>query len=200
MRFLQSLFGGILGSALGLGAYYAINQTMQRPVPWTVLIIGLLAGLGVRLICGRNRSGLTGIVAATTALTALLGFNYSVIALAQQGAGPVIAEHVNFDEEGRPIHAEEEEEEESLESDTDEETSAEPEPTATVPVPLSDGKPIQVADVFSQPNMAMAQSSPMELAALAITGLLAYLLGRGSGKPAAAASVQQAETDAAPAT
>lgn len=196
MRFLQSLFGGILGSALGLGAYYAINQTMQRPVPWTVLIIGLLAGLGVRLICGRNRSGLTGIVAATTALTALLGFNYSVIALAQQGAGPVIAEHVNFDEEGRPIHAEEEE---SLESDTDEETAAEPEPTATVPVPLSDGEPIQVADVFSQPNMAMAQSSPMELAALAITGLLAYLLGRGSGKPAAA-SVQQAETDAAPAT
>lgn len=178
MRFLKSLLGGILGSAIGVAAYFAINQYLPGPKTWAVLIIGLLAGLGVRVFCGRNRSPLTGIVAATTALIALLGFNYSVIALAQQASDPIISEHVEFDKDGRPIAAAEDEEESEASEESQQEP--EPEPVAVAPATLSEGKTIQVADVFSQPNLAMVQSSPMDMIALAMTGLLAFVLGRGT--------------------
>lgn len=228
MRIVQSLIGGLLGSAIGTGLYYALVTNLKRPMPWAVVIIGILAGLGVRVLCGKNRNLITGLMATATALVALLGYNFATISAA---AADLSAPPVNSEAEEYPPWVDEVEisDEDEIDSEDDEDANADSDEdaagddgegdsdndpagetsddgdaqdedpddadneaaearAAADPEPTLDGQTLG-------PVLPTAPSSQTDAIALALTGLLAYVIGRGNGTEQSAQS-----PDSSPAT
>ncbi len=76
MSLLKALIGGIIGGTVGAYLAELIHPTLQSPGHWTVLIAGLLAGLGTRMACQANRSFVTGVMAAVATIVAISGVSY----------------------------------------------------------------------------------------------------------------------------
>ena len=75
MQMLKALVGGIIGGGIGI---LIVNQIQagEDSNPWFLLIVGLLAGLGARILAGADRSFVTGLMGALTAIAVTLGSTY----------------------------------------------------------------------------------------------------------------------------
>ncbi len=76
MSLLKALVGGIIGGTIGAYLADLIHPTLQSPGHWTVLIAGLLAGLGTRMACHGNRDFVTGVMASVATIVAISGVSY----------------------------------------------------------------------------------------------------------------------------
>lgn len=207
MQIVKSLIGGILGSAIGLGLYYALTTGLKKPLPWGVVIIGILAGVGVRLFCGKNRNLITGLVATATALIALLGYNFATISAAELSAPPISSlqpeEYPPWVDEAEISPEDEaamnEDQDESDEDDSDEEAPRDEDENEqaddATPDESSSSDPVASDESSSAPEerttdedaptqgpvLPKPPSSQTDMIALGLSGLLAYFIGRGSG-------------------
>jgi hypothetical protein len=78
MNIVKALVGGLVGGGLGAVASNYAQPLFKEPNPWTLILAGLFAGLGVRVLCGRNRDFLTGVLATVAAILAIGGASYWV--------------------------------------------------------------------------------------------------------------------------
>ncbi len=70
LNFPLGIVGAIVGASLGAGAWVAVLTFTQSGGGWMALLVGVLAGLGARLL-GRGRSQALGAVACSAALIAI---------------------------------------------------------------------------------------------------------------------------------
>lgn len=69
MSLLKAMFAGAIGAAIGAAIWLGGETMASRSLPWLALLVGLLAGLGVRCCCPKeHRSFVTGAIAAIMTL------------------------------------------------------------------------------------------------------------------------------------
>ncbi len=68
----KALIGGVIGAAIGCAFYNYINPHATPSIPWAAIVPGILAGLGVLILCGTERSKVTGLIALVATLGTLL--------------------------------------------------------------------------------------------------------------------------------
>lgn len=76
MAIIKALVGGLIGGGIGAYASSMVHEAMRTSSPWGLLLAGLFAGLGVRLVCGKDRSFLTGVISSVAAILAIVGTSY----------------------------------------------------------------------------------------------------------------------------
>ena len=86
MPVVKALVGGVIGGCLGAYIVNLIGPVRGAAGPWLILLAGLGAGLGTRLICGANRSFMTGVAAAIAAILGVTIISYSTAAVALQSS------------------------------------------------------------------------------------------------------------------
>ncbi len=182
MPVIKALLGGLIGGGVGAYAAVFIQPMLGTPTPWTVLLAGLCAGLGVRLACGSERNFLTGVVAAVVSILALVGVTYTTSMAALKNAAetttPVVISR-NLDE-----MTDEEDTEEVVEEVVE---TVELEPTFTT-------DQLEVASNNTAPQSL--DWSSMEVILNGLSAFLAYLLGTGSAAAASAVATHHEPEDA----
>jgi hypothetical protein len=166
MQLGKALVGAIIGAALGIGLLVAVFLLFQLDAVWLSIPVALLTGLGVRMLVSTSghasyaRGALTGLLA----LAAYLGGWFVVKEVAQASANAPAK---------RPPPATQQADDEA------DENSDEPAEASTPPL---------VQPIVRDPRGGAALrkapqpgQSTMDYIWLAIAGLVAYELGRGSG-------------------
>ena len=204
MPIVKALIGGLVGGCLG--AYVAsLFGPVRGPMgPWLILLAGIGAGLGARLLCGANRSFATGIVSAITAITGVALFSYMSAAVALRSSDEMeapldVARSVEQSmgeiavEDQIIVDGESETATENEATSEAKETEAEPVADAddsASELPLEQERPLEprndapdielMKKVAESGNVQQAQSSSMDLIANAVSALLAFVIGTGS--------------------
>ncbi|MEX2171554.1 MAG: hypothetical protein WD851_19705 [Pirellulales bacterium] len=76
MRLVKALAGGVIGGLLGAALIIGVEGFALMEAPWLALFVGVLTGLGVRLMAKSDRPGpcyLCGAIAAALTLIAFVG-------------------------------------------------------------------------------------------------------------------------------
>lgn len=73
MKLGPSLIGAIVGTLVGVAAQIGLESSMDREATWFALVVGLLTGLGARLMAGGAIAKASFIRAGLAALVALAG-------------------------------------------------------------------------------------------------------------------------------
>jgi hypothetical protein len=166
MQLGKTLVGAIVGAALGVGALIAIYMLLQIDHVALAILVALLTGLGVRTLVSTSghasyvRGALTGLLA----LAAYVGgwFLVAEVAKARAATAPK-----------RPAAAAQQKGEEKTES-----TGG----------PAGEAPPVEAPQIAprtptggAMPKAATPGQNPLDYVWLAIAGLVAYELGRGTG-------------------
>jgi len=171
MAFVPTLFGALIGAAVGVGLHQLIEVYLNTEAPWFAVIIGLLTGLGVRQanksLIGRV-SYLRGAITGLIALGAIVGSIQLVSVLAARkgtaDTGKALVVAKTDVEEGAG---------EGEGAGTA--TPVEAPPPIAQPVAAPGGGKVPGA---GEPNIA-------QFIFMALGAFLAYELGRGTGTTAA---------------
>ena len=103
MQIVKALVGGLAGGSIGVYVSNVLQQATHLASPWSLLLVGLGAGLGVRLLCGKNRNFATGAVSAIATIVALLGISYAnsmaVLNSASDPLQPVVTDWEDLEDE-----------------------------------------------------------------------------------------------------
>lgn len=76
MRLVKALVGGVIGGLIGAALIVGVEGFMLKEAPWLALFVGVLTGLGVRMMGKTDRPGpcyLCGAIAAALTLIAFVG-------------------------------------------------------------------------------------------------------------------------------
>jgi hypothetical protein len=170
MNIVKALVGGLVGGGLGAVASNYAQPLFKEPNPWTLILAGLFAGLGVRVLCGRNRDFLTGVLATVAAILAIGGASYwvslSTIRAMETANAAIDSQTPSMAE----LLAKDDSEEE-----TDEEASDD------VAAPIVDEAPVDMDELGPEPEVDMNKSLySKEAIANVLAALLAFVLGTGS--------------------
>lgn len=190
MQVIKALIGGLVGGCLGAYVVNLIGPVRGAMGPWLILLAGLGAGLGARLLCGANRSFVTGIVSAIAAIVGVVLVSYSTAAVALRSSDEMespleVARSV--EESIDEIVAEEEVEPAAEDVDPSETTDAEltievVEDATFVPPTKA---PYELPDKTLTENVLdsmNAKQGSMDIIANAVSALLAFVIGTGSTK------------------
>ena len=169
----MALIKAIVGALLG-GIVASFIQT-KVDMSWSVLLVGLLAGIGARLACGANRTFLTGLIAAIAAIAAVMGSSY-MKSMATIGSAGDVSQPAISQEDWEARMAEDEGEED--EATNDEGGSEEVEEDKEEPAPPIDMKSFVVTPKYER--MDSGAMSPWDLLLNCLSPLLAFLLAAGS--------------------
>ena len=182
MQLGKTLVGAIIGGALGISALIAIYFATQIDQAWLAIVVAVLTGLGVRWMVSTKghasyaRGGLTAILA----LVAFVVGTMLVAELATRQAAAAAKKPVPKASADQPA-------EEAREDDAGEAESAPPPADMPVDRTAMTGTP--------RPGNPNRGSSPMDYIWLAVAGLVAYELGRGSGTSQKSVEERAAEDD-----
>ncbi len=174
MPVFKALLGGLIGGGLGAYAAVLIQPLLGTATPWTVLLAGLCAGLGVRLACGNQRNFLTGVVAAVVSILALVGVTYYTSMAALKNAAETTTPAII----SRTVEEVVDEEEPEEEVDEVVET--------VVVEPTFSSDQLEVKTTSTSPQSL--DWSSMEVILNGLSAFLAYLLGTGSAAATAVAA------------
>ncbi len=97
MSILKSVLGGLVGSLIGAFVWLGCESAFDRPMFWLMIVAGLFAGVGVRLLVRPvNRGVLTGGIAACCTIAGLLLANvfWTKSQGASFGPNPAIAQRL----------------------------------------------------------------------------------------------------------
>tara|TARA_R110002049_G_scaffold4601_4_gene31984 strand:+ start:266435 stop:267151 length:717 start_codon:yes stop_codon:yes gene_type:complete len=86
MPIVKALVGALIGGCLGAYVADMIGPIRGAIGPWLILLAGLGAGLGARLVCGANRNFMTGVVSAVAAIFGVAVISYMSAAVAMQSS------------------------------------------------------------------------------------------------------------------
>ena len=200
MQVVKALIGGLIGGGIGayLGKLGSASEELSSSVGWLFLLAGVLAGLGVRLVCGADRSFLTGVIAAVTAVLAIMGASYATsVSERNKVAETMNSAKMPVIDIGEPEALAEDPAAEAVESAEDTTETAEQEPesvegaeateAAAEPTQSSQdrpGDPVPRGSEYVQ-DAATAKVptggwSMMEFVVNGISALIAFAIGSGS--------------------
>lgn len=97
MHIIKSLVGGLIGAFLGSFVWLGFESALGRPMFWLMIVSGLFAGVGVRLLVQPpNRNLVTGVIAAGCTIAGLLVGNvfWSQSQQPALGPNPAIAQRI----------------------------------------------------------------------------------------------------------
>ena len=172
----KQFFGALVGALVGVGGMIAVEMTQGREFAWTVLLVGVLAGLGARW-AGNGRSFAAGALAAILTILCFVGGKFGASYILQNSA-----KQAQIDPAAVAESAEEVDE-----------------------IATPSGSAEVLDEQFSGGNNPSFQSldydsqqpqSTMDTVWIVVGTILAYFLGRGSGD--AASTAAQPPTDAEP--
>lgn len=184
MQLGKALVGAVIGGALGIGLLVAIHMFTGLDQYWLAIPVALLTGLGVRLMVATkgHASYFRGAVTCVLALAAfLVGTQlFAKVAIRQANADRAPAPIVRAEKAG--------------DATDDAGEAAVMDAVETAPLMERPG-----AGGVANRKVAVRRDSPMDYIWLAVAGLLAYELGRGTTAAApATASVAPTEDDGTP--
>ncbi len=214
----RALVGAFVGAMLGTVLWLGLETVSGRSLEWLVLLVGGLAGFGVRILC-KQRSSTTGIIATSMALIGIVGGNLVQPLILQQiydATAKPLPSSVNKKDAGRP-----EEDAASDDAASDDATSddATSDDSATDETATGDQQDFLTTMMFpfdsagsGSAALALRTSAPdylgqatgvgqsnasqiLELAMYVISAILAYVLGAGS-KASSSATRPGAPTEA----
>ncbi|MEM8677783.1 MAG: hypothetical protein AAGF97_00380 [Planctomycetota bacterium] len=174
----KQLFGALVGALVGVGGMIAVEMTQGREFAWTVLLVGVLAGLGARW-AGKGRSFAAGALAAILTILCFVGGKFGASYILQNSA-----KQAQIDPAAVAESTEEVEE---------------------IATPSGPADALALEEQFSGGNNPSFQSldydsqqpqSTMDTVWIVVGTILAYFLGRGSGDVASTAA--QPPTEAEP--
>ena len=85
MSFFKWLIGGLIGAAIGAAVWVAIVHFANYEVGYIAILVGFLAGLGVRMLAGDEVGVGPGTAAVGAAVLALLVSKYVLVSIAMAG-------------------------------------------------------------------------------------------------------------------
>lgn len=97
MHIIKSVVGGLIGALLGSFVWLGFESALGRPMFWLMIVAGLFAGVGVRvLVHPSNRNIVTGVIAAGCTIAGLLVGNvfWSQSQQPSLGPNPAIAQRI----------------------------------------------------------------------------------------------------------
>ncbi len=86
MDFLKWLIGGVVGAAIGGAIWVAVGYFLNAEVGYIAWGIGLLAGIGVRVVAGNDEGMMCGVAGVLAAVAIILGAKYMVVSLMMNDA------------------------------------------------------------------------------------------------------------------
>jgi len=167
----STVVGAVVGSLVGAVIWYFLETARPpRDATWAPLLIGVLAGLGSRVLGGNApgsilKGALTAAVAIGAMVAARQGITYAITQQALQNQESILPETTEPD-----LAAVEGEVDDELAEDAEAQVDREP----------ADKIPIPTAPSASQ-KVALRGSSGMFAAYFAVGALVAYFLGKGKG-------------------
>lgn len=201
MTIFRALLGGFLGGGIGAYLVEQLPDLIGVSGAWTILLAGLLAGIGARIACGSERSFGTGMAGAIAAILAISGVSYWTSLQRSTAAEQALAQPSVLTGSGTPNDVAAldldpaEDEGETPTPDAAPETSPEsPEPggadaIALEPDRLVDRQPAvdpwaDGADGGGHSTNRSRQTLPISLALFhSLSALLAFVLGSGAPAP-----------------
>lgn len=81
MDFIKWLIGGFVGAVIGGAVWVAVGYFMEAEVGYIAWGIGLLAGIGVRVLAGNDVGVMPGIAGVIAAVGVVLGAKYMVVSM-----------------------------------------------------------------------------------------------------------------------
>ena len=131
MQIVKALVGGLIGGAVGVVLSNGLQSAYKLADPWSLPLVGLGAGLGVLLLCGKDRNFATGAIAAVASIVALLGLSFAnsmvVLSSAEDTSQPVLRQRSSDDiaEEETATEQETSDDMEADDAEKDQETADE---------------------------------------------------------------------------
>jgi hypothetical protein len=86
MRSLHWILGGAVGGAVGAAIWAAVTALSNREIGWIAWLVGLLAGLGVRLAARESTGWAPGLLAAVIAVASVAAGKYFAVHFAIENA------------------------------------------------------------------------------------------------------------------
>lgn len=91
--------GGLLLGSIGSGIWALVSWKTHYEIGWIAWGIGVLAGIGVSLVCGGGRQGMvSGIIACVCAIACIAGGKYAAIAIEGNQVFAKFAANHKFDD------------------------------------------------------------------------------------------------------
>lgn len=188
MHIIKSLVGGLIGALLGAFVWLGFESALGRPMFWLMIVAGLFAGVGVRLLVHpQNRNLVTGAVAAGCTIAGLLVANvfWSQPQQPSLGPNPAIAQRIADSQEEMQSKIEQAEaarlaEEARIADKQGEDLDSEDTQAASIASSaVDDGiDPVAKPANFRRPP---SEFSPAEIVAYAISMLSALVLAMTGG-------------------
>jgi hypothetical protein len=175
MQLGKSLVGAVIGAAIGIGMLFVASMFMRLDGVWLSIPFAILTGLGVRMFAGTagRASYLRGALTMLVALAAYIG-GWTLVAKVAMAKATAQTTNPAAATEPAATTGDDAKEGESKEGESkDEAQVADAGPPAAAPKAAKGAMPI--------PPSSRTIGSNWDIIWLAISALVAYELGRGSG-------------------
>jgi hypothetical protein len=178
MKLGPSLIGAIVGALVGVAAQIGLESSLGREATWFALVVGLLTGLGARLMAGgaiARASFIRAGLAALVALAGIFGASYASSELTRKksveayksSAPPAATSRVPadpVDEEGESSEAPAAPADDATEPESETDTPADGEEAAT---PTSEDAPI-ATEIAEEPAPTVRSAPELDPARRAL--------------------------------